>query len=65
MTRKILDKLDKTTLFTIETCKKDYKEHPERRNETRAFMSGYVLGLHKAGLITERERQTLYVYMTI
>ena len=33
-------------------------------DETRQLMRGYALGLMHAGLITERGRQILFLYMT-
>ena len=38
---------------------------PRLREETRNRMAGYALGLKDAGLLTERERQLLFVYMTV
>jgi hypothetical protein len=34
-------------------------------DETRVCMSGYVLGLMHAGLITEFERRVIFCYMTV
>lgn len=65
MTKEVLNKLPKNILVTIENYKKHYNGLPDRRDETRGSMAGYVQGLRDAGAITERERQIIFIYMTV
>lgn len=63
MTRELLDKLPVGVLNGIERIKSEYKNG--KKSETRKELSGYVRALRDVGLITERERQILFVYATI
>lgn len=67
MTRETLQILPQNVRETIEYFRKEYKQFPElsRRNETRSRMGGYIQGLRDAGLITERQRQIIFCYMTV
>ena len=80
MIRDLLNKLPAQVLRQVRNYRADYtrwKKYAEsddegyanigRRyiDETRERMGGYALGLMHAGLITERERRYLFVYMTI
>lgn len=73
MTKELLNVLPKNVLATVEAFRRDYKQLEENGdnarlkygNEYRARMAGYARGLMDAGLITERERQTLFIYMTV
>lgn len=63
-TRKVLDRMPACVVSRIESYREAYK-NPKYRDETRAASAGYVHGLKDAGLITERERQILFVYSTV
>jgi hypothetical protein len=65
MTKETLNKIPKEIQGQLNTYKKLYAGLPDKRVETRARMAGYVQGLRDAGLITERERQILFTYMTV
>ena len=70
MTEKILDKIPVKVRGQIEVYRKDYNEAKryDKRwimNETMARASAYCKGLMDAGLITDRERQLLYIYTTV
>lgn len=65
MTKEVLNKLPENILVTIENYKKQYNGLPDRKDENRGRMAGYVQGLRDAGAITERERQAIFVYMTV
>lgn len=64
MTKNVLERLPKAVYDQLDTIRKDYKNRA-LRDETRAKLAGYVLGLRDAGLISERERQILFVYGTV
>lgn len=66
-TRQIINKLPENVLARVERYREFYARPFTTRihDEIRNRMSGYVLGLRDAGLITERERQLLFVYMTV
>lgn len=63
--QKILDSLPMLVRGQIETYRLRYAGLPHMREDTRSRMAGYVLGLRDAGLITERSRMQLFVYMTV
>ena len=65
MTRKILENLPATVRAHIESIRKDYKNETIRQDETRKHAYGYTLGLRDGGLITERQRQLLFIYCTM
>ena len=65
MTQKTLEKIPREVLLHIEILKKDYKDQRLDRNICRSSCREYVRGLRDGGLITERERQQLFAYMTI
>ncbi len=64
-TRELLNKLPENIVNTIELFRKDYKNDSISKAETRASIAGYVKGLRDAGVLTERERQILFVYSTV
>ena len=65
MTREIINKQPQNVRNAIERFKKDYKNPVTNKGEVRSRIAGYVQGLYDAGLITERERQTLFIYATV
>lgn len=73
MTKQTLEKLPENIKKTVEQFRKDYKALQNNGdmarikygNEYRARMAGYAKGLADAGLITEKERQILFCYMTV
>lgn len=65
MTRETLEKLPANVRDHIESIRKDYKNNGLRKDDTRMHAYGYTLGLRDGGLITERQRQILYVYCTV
>lgn len=64
-TRGLTAKLPASVAWKIEAMRKDYKNAALSKDETRAEIAGYVMGLRDAGLINERERQMLFVYATV
>ena len=67
MTRETLNKLPANVREIIENLRKEYKNAVgyNRKGAKRERLAGYVMGLRDAGLITERERQILFVYGTV
>lgn len=65
MTKEVLGRLPVHVAMRIESFRIDYKNPGLNRAETRKTFYGYTFGLMDAGLITERERQILYVYCTV
>lgn len=65
MTRETLNKMPENVRKAIEDLRKDYKNEALNHDECRAKSYGYTKGLRDAGLITERERQVLFIYTTI
>lgn len=65
MTKDVFEKMPEAVQTQLESIKKDYKNRALNRDKTRARLAGYVLGLRDAGLISERERQILFVYGTV
>ena len=66
-TREIIDGLPEVIRRQVEYFRFSYA-HPTRyieKEQTRNAMAGYVLGLHDCGFITERERQVIFIYMTV
>ena len=67
-TRELISKLPQNVMDRIDGMKKAYKaSYPGERKheEARNMINGYTRCLMDAGLITERERQILYVYATV
>lgn len=65
MTREVLRKMPDNVKRAIEDLRKDYKNEALNKDCVRNRSAGYVQGLRDAGLITERERQILFVYTTV
>ena len=65
MTKKVLDALPQNIRDAVEDYKVYYKREDRFKDDYRNEMLGYVKGLRDAKIITERERQILYVYMTV
>ena len=61
-TRETVGRMPKNIRFALEDIRKTAKAFPERKDELRERAYGYTLGLRDAGFITERERQTLFIY---
>ena len=64
MTREVLEKIKEkypVVMMHIEALRRDYKAF----NNSCRLAGEYVQALRDAGLITERERQVLFVYTTI
>ena len=67
MTREIINKLPPNVREVIENLRKEYKNAVgyNKKAEKRERLAGYVMGLKDGGLITERERQVIFVYGTV
>ena len=65
MVRETLTKIPENVKRQLDEYKRLYNGLPDRREETIARSAGYLLGLRDAGIITERERQILFVYTTV
>ena len=64
-TRETLGRMPVHVVERLESFRAEHKNPALNRDETRKAFYGYTLGLKDAGLITERERQILYVYCTV
>ena len=64
-TREVLEKMPKIVRWKIDDLRKDYKNEALNKYKVRAQIYGYTNGLRDAGLITESERQKLFVYATV
>ena len=72
-TREIIEGLPKSVREKVEEFRGDYKRLDGdysryalgKREAVRTRMAGYALGLRDAGLITERGRQIVFIYMTV
>jgi len=64
-TRETVEKMPEKIRKQLENLRGDYKHPYMDKSETRARLYWYLVGLRDAGLITERERQTLFVYGTV
>ena len=65
MTKQVLEKLPVNVFMAIENLRDNYHNESQNKSEVRARLAGYVKGLSDAGLITEQERKTLFIYGTI
>lgn len=65
MIRETLAKLPETVLRNVETLRKEYTGGVVNKDVARAQSYWYGVGLRDAGLITERERQIIFVYTTV
>lgn len=65
MTREVLNKIPENVRSAIEELRRDYYNDALNIDKVRSRAYGYTLGLRDAGLITERERQILFVYTTV
>lgn len=65
MTREVLAKLNTNILYHIERLHEEYHREGTDKNIIRAASYQYGCGLRDAGLITERERQVLFIYTTV
>ena len=67
MTRELLNRLPTIVMNKVEYFRMKYTttEDTRERDSIRNSMSAYAHGLADAGMLTDRERQTLFVYMTV
>ena len=65
MTRETLAKLPESVLKNLDGLRHDYRSGVVSRDVARAQAAWYVKGLRDSGLITERERQILFLYTTV
>ena len=65
MTRKLLEKMTVEVRVNIELMRGSFRNFPDRRETVRNRAAGYTCALRDAGLITDRERQLLYIYITV
>lgn len=65
--RELIEKLPTNVMKEIERIRKEYKLHKDDKCENGNCKAGYwyTKGLSDAGLITERERQLLFIYTTV
>ena len=64
-TREVYTKMPAAVQNAIEDIRKDYKNPALNKDAIREKLYGYTKGLRDAGLISERERQILFVYGTV
>ena len=64
-TREVFNRMPEAVQNKLENIRKDYKNPMLNGGITRAMLYGYTQGLRDAGLISERERQILFVYGTV
>ena len=65
MTREVISKMPKRVVDALNQLRKDYYNNALNADEVRKESYGYTKGLRDAGIITERERQVLFIYTTI
>ena len=65
MTRDLIDRLPNSIRSHIERLRREYTNDGFDHDAVRKELYGYTLGLRDAGLLTERERQILFVYGTV
>lgn len=67
MTRELLNRMPIIVMNKVEYFRMKYTttEDTRERELIRNSMSAYAHGLADAGMLTNRERQTLFVYMTV
>ena len=65
MTREVLARMPQKVVDTLNALRKDRKNDALDTDAVRKESYGYTKGLRDAGLITERERQILFVYTTV
>lgn len=67
MTRELLNRLPTIVMNKVEYFRLQYTttEDNRKKNEIRNSMSAYAHGLADAGMLTDRERQALFIYMTV
>lgn len=65
MTRETLEKLPEIVRKNIEGLRHGYKSNVVDKYVAQEKAAWYVKGLRDAGLITERERQILFIYTTV
>ena len=65
MTRETFEKQPEIVRKNLEGLRHDYKSGVVNKDVARAQSAWYVKGLRDAGLITERERQILFIYTTV
>ena len=67
-TKETLERMPKHVVDYLEHLRSDYNMdgfNYAHKAATRNRAAGYTLGLRDAGLITERERQILFIYTTV
>ncbi len=64
-TREVFNRMPEAVRNQLENIRKGYKNKALDTDATRAELYGYTLGLRDAGIISERERQILFVYGTV
>ena len=64
-TQETFDKMPANVRFRLDCLRRDYKNPALNRDAVRKEAYGFTLGLHYAGLITESERATLFIYTTV
>lgn len=68
MTREVLKKVEKANPSIrshIEMLRKDYNREGANKDLIGTASCQYGMGLRDAGLITEQERRTLFIYTTV
>ena len=68
MTREVIAKIREqfpNIMYCIEHLRRDYKNDSLNKDAVIIESYGYTKGLHDAGLITELERQVLFIYTTV
>ena len=64
-TREVFNRMPEAVQSAIENIRTAYKNSANDKSTVRAELYGYTKGLRDAGLISERERQILFVYGTV
>lgn len=64
-TREVFNRMPEAVQNKLESIRKDYKNQAIDKDAIRERLYGYTLGLRDGGLISERERQILFVYGTV
>lgn len=61
-TRELIKKMPAKIVAKLDSLRKDYKNPTLNKDAVRKEIAGYTTGLRDAGMITESERQKLFIY---
>lgn len=65
MTKELLDRMPECVVQALDTFKRRRRAELLTRSEVAILAYEYTKGLRDAGLITDKERQVLFIYTTV